>query len=62
MHPLGRDGAVSGPALDRQNTAPGAHAILTDPSNRFAFVPHIARQNDNVLGPPKNIPGPNFSP
>ena len=60
VHPLGNDGAVSGPALDRQNTAPGAHAILTDPSNRFAFVPHIARQNDNVLEPPKNIPGPNF--
>jgi 6-phosphogluconolactonase len=60
VHPLGRDGAVSGPALDRHNTAPGAHAILTDPSNRFAFVPHIARQNDNVLEPPKNIPGPNF--
>ena len=60
VHPLGRDGAVSGPALDRQNTAPGAHAILTDPSNRFAFVPHIALQQDNVLEPPKNIPGPNF--
>jgi 6-phosphogluconolactonase len=60
VHPLGTDGAVSGPALDRQNTAPGAHAILTDASNRFAFVPHIARQNDNVLEPPKNIPGPNF--
>src|SRR3989449_477227 len=60
VFPLGSDGAVSGPALDRQNTAPGAHAILTDPSNRFAFVPHIARQNDNVLEPPKNIPGPNF--
>src|SRR2546427_5671251 len=60
VFPLGSDGAVSGPALDRQNTAPGAHAILTDPSNRSAFVPHIARQNDNVLEPPKNIPGPNF--
>jgi 6-phosphogluconolactonase len=60
VHRLGSDGAVSGPVLDRQNTAPGAHAILTDPSNRFAFVPHIARQNDNVLEPPKNIPGPNF--
>src|SRR5262250_1928859 len=60
VFPLGSDGAVSGPALDRPNTAPGAHAILTDPSNRFAFVPHIARQMDNVLEPPKNIPGPNF--
>jgi 6-phosphogluconolactonase len=60
VHPLGSDGAVSGPALDRHDTAPGAHAILTDPSNRFAFVPHIYRQQDNVLEPPKNIPGPNF--
>jgi 6-phosphogluconolactonase len=60
VHALGSGGAVSETAVDRQNTAPGAHAILTDPSNRFAFVPHIARQQDNVLEPPKNIPGPNF--
>src|SRR5882672_9631524 len=60
VHTLGSDGAVSGPALDRQNTAQGAHAIVTDRSNRFAFVPHIARQQDNVLEPPENIPGPNF--
>ena len=60
VFPLGSDGAVSGPALDRHDTAPGAHAILTDQSNRFAFVPHIARLNDNVLEPPKNNPGPNF--
>lgn len=60
VHPLGSDGSPSGAALDRQNTAPGAHAILTDPSNRFAFVPHIARLNDNVLEPPKSNPGPNF--
>jgi 6-phosphogluconolactonase len=60
VHRLGNDGAASGPAIDRQNTEPGAHAILTDPSNRFAFVPHIARLNDNVLEPPKNNPGPNF--
>ena len=60
VHALRSDGAVSGPAIDRHDTAPGAHAILTDPSNRFAFVPHIARQQYNVLEPPKNIPGPNF--
>jgi 6-phosphogluconolactonase len=60
VHALGTDRAVRAAALDRQNTAPGAHAILTDRSNRFAFVPHIARQNDNVLEPPKDIPGPNF--
>src|SRR5580704_8183404 len=60
VHPLGADGAVGAPPLDRQNTANGAHAIATDPSNQFAFVPHIARLNDNVLEPPKENPGPNF--
>ena len=38
-------------------TAVGAHAIQTDPSNRFAFVPHIARLNDNVLEPPRERAG-----
>ena len=60
VHPLGPDGAVGAPLLDRHETAIGAHAIATDPSNRFAFVPHISRVQDNVLEPPKNIPGPNF--
>src|SRR3954451_24382830 len=60
VYPLGPDGAVGAPLLDRQDTAIGAHAIATDPSNRFAFVPHISRVQDNVLEPPKNIPGPNF--
>ena len=59
VHPLAADGAVCAPALDRQITASGAHAISTDPSNRFAFVPHIARLNDNVLEPPRDNPGPN---
>ena len=59
VHPLGTDGAVGGQPLDRQTTATGAHAISTDPSNRYAFVPHIARLNDNVLEPPKENPGPN---
>ena len=60
VHPLGNDGAVGSPAIDRQDTANGAHAIQTDPSDQFAFVPHIARLNDNVLEPPKDNPGPNF--
>jgi 6-phosphogluconolactonase len=59
VHPLGADGAVGAPAVDRQDTANGAHAIQTDRSNRFAFVPHIARLNDNVLEPPRDNPGPN---
>ena len=60
VHPLGADGSVGAPQLDRHDTANGAHAVATDPSNRFAFVPHIARLNDNVLEPPKDNPGPNF--
>jgi 6-phosphogluconolactonase len=60
VHPLGADGGVGDPPLDRHETANGAHAIATDPSNRFAFVPHIARLQDNVLEPPKSNPGPNF--
>ena len=59
VHHLGSDGAVGAPSLDWLATATGAHAIATDPSNQFAFVPHIARLNDNVLEPPKENPGPN---
>jgi 6-phosphogluconolactonase len=56
---LGADGTVGTSSHDWLATDTGAHAIATDPSNRFAFVPHIARVQDNVLEPPKNIPGPN---
>jgi 6-phosphogluconolactonase len=59
VHPLAENGAVGPAPLDWLPTADGAHAISTDPSNRFAFVPHIARLNDNVLEPPKENPGPN---
>jgi len=60
VYPLGADGAVGAPALYWLATATGAHAIGTDRSNQFAFVPHIARLNDNVLEPPKDNPGPNM--
>jgi 6-phosphogluconolactonase len=60
VHPLAADGAVGAAPLDRLETAAGAHAIATDRSNRFAFVPHIARLNDNVLEPPRDNPGPNM--
>src|SRR5712671_572846 len=59
VHPLAANGAVGATSPDWLATANGAHAIATDPSNRFAFVPHIARLNDNVMEPPKNNPGPN---
>lgn len=53
------DGSLGAAPIDRHETAIGAHAISTDPSNRFAFVPHIARIQDNVLEPPRDNPGPN---
>ena len=59
VHPLGEDGAVGAPACDTLATAMGAHAIQTDPSNQFAFVPHIARFNDNALEPLRESTGPN---
>ena len=60
VHPVGADGAAGATSLGWQATATGAHAIATDRSNKFVFVPHIARLNDNVLEPPKNNPGPNM--
>ena len=59
VFPLGDDGSVGGDATSSLATDDGAHSIMTDRSNRFAYVPHIAYQQDNVLEPPKNIPGPN---
>jgi 6-phosphogluconolactonase len=56
---LASDGTVGAPSQEWLATAIGAHAIATDRSNRFAYVPHIARIQDNVLEPPKNIAGPN---
>src|SRR5262245_57395358 len=59
IYPITADGNIGVAAVDKQETAVGTHAIATDASNRFAFVPHIARIQDNVLEPPKNNPGPN---
>jgi 6-phosphogluconolactonase len=59
VYRLDANGAVGAASQDWIATDIGAHAIATDPSNSFAFVPHISRVQDNVLEPPKNIPGPN---
>ncbi len=59
VNPIGGDGAVGGPPVEWLPTDIGAHSMQTDRSNRFAFVPHIARLNDNVLEPPKEALGPN---
>jgi 6-phosphogluconolactonase (cycloisomerase 2 family) len=59
VHPVEPTGLAGAQPIDRHETAIGAHAISTDPSNRFVFVPHIARIQDNVLEPPRDDPGPN---
>jgi len=59
VHPIGDDGAVGAPPIEWVATDTGAHAMQTDRSNKFAFVPHIARFNDNVLEPVRETYGPN---
>lgn len=59
VHPIDDQGALGGPAVESLATDTGAHAMQTDRSNRFAFVPHIARFSDNVLEPLKESQGPN---
>ena len=49
VHPIGHDGAVSDSPVEWLDTARGAHAIQTDPSNRFAFAPHIAGNGPNAI-------------
>ena len=59
VHSIGDDGAVVAPPVAWLETDNGAHCILSDPSNRYAFVPHIARIQDNVMQPPGDVYGPN---
>jgi 6-phosphogluconolactonase len=49
VRPLGEDGAVGGQPIEWLETATGAHAMQTDPSNTFAFVPHIAGHGPNAI-------------
>lgn len=49
VHPVDADGAAMFPPVEWRHTAHGAHAMLTDRSNRFAFVPHIANRGPNAI-------------
>ena len=49
VHAIGADGVPLFPPVEWRYTAGGAHAILTDRSNRFAFVPHIANRGPNEI-------------
>lgn len=43
VHAIDDNGVAQFPPIEWRYTAPGAHAIQSDPSNRFVFVPHTAR-------------------
>lgn len=45
VHALNQDGSIGDQAVCTVNTMPYAHCIRTDPSNRFAFLPHVAASN-----------------
>jgi 6-phosphogluconolactonase len=40
VHLIGEDGVVKVSPVESLSTAENAHSIQTDPSNRFAFIPH----------------------
>jgi 6-phosphogluconolactonase len=45
VHPIGEDGVVGAPPVVWQTTMPKAHSILTDRSNRYAYLPHVGESN-----------------
>ena len=49
VHAVNDDGVATFPPVEWRFTAHGAHAILTDRSNRFAYVPHIANRGPNRI-------------
>lgn len=49
VHPIGADGSLGGQPVESLVTATGAHAMQTDPTNRYAFVPHIAGNGPNQI-------------
>ena len=49
VHRINDAGAAEIPPVEWRQTAMGAHSIQTDPSNRFAFVPHIANRGPNAI-------------
>jgi 6-phosphogluconolactonase len=42
VHGIGGDGKILAPPLQVITTVKTAHAAVTDPDNRFVFVPHVA--------------------
>ena len=42
VHGFGEDGVLDATPIEWRETGIGAHYVQTDPSNRYAYVPHIA--------------------
>src|SRR5262249_23200582 len=42
VHRLNDDGTIQTPPVQTVTTTKTAHAVATDPANRFVFVPHVA--------------------
>ena len=59
VHQIQADHSLRDTPVQWLETDIGAHSINVDRSNQYAFVPHIARIQDNVLGPPPEELGPN---
>ena len=49
VHPIGADGGVQEPPVQNLSTGIGAHSIQADPTNKFAFVPHISGRGPNLI-------------
>lgn len=49
VHSIDDEGVASPPPVEWLDTARGAHSFQTDPSNNFAFVPHIAGKGPNAI-------------
>ena len=49
VHEIGSDGILRNPPVQWLTTYRGVHSIQIDPSNRFAFIPHIAGNDPNLI-------------
>ena len=49
VHGIADDGSVIDPPVVSLDTATGAHAMQTDSTNSYAFVPHIAGNGPNCI-------------
>ncbi len=50
VHRIRGDGGLESDPVEWRSTAPGAHSMQADPSNRFVFVPHIAALSNDGDG------------